>query len=95
MSNNKIMQFCYFYWNTNEKKAHEKMTLFHNGKCHDCDKASVKMHDGILFDILSALAGNQGKKKEKKVRGVGGGNYFKYFPLRGRLIEGWLLFEEI
>ena len=36
ISNNKIMQFSYFDWNTNEKKANEKMTLIHNGICHDC-----------------------------------------------------------
>ena len=30
------MQFSYFYWKTNEKKAHE---LFHDGICHDCDIA--------------------------------------------------------
>ena len=46
------------------------------------------------YSILVCL-GREGKKKEKKVRGVGGGNYFKYFPLRGRFIEGWLLFAEI
>ena len=28
MSNNKIMQFSYFYWNKNEKKGDEKKTLF-------------------------------------------------------------------
>ena len=39
MSNNKIMQFSYFYWNTNEKKGDEKTTLFHGGICHDCDIA--------------------------------------------------------
>ena len=35
MSNNEIMQFSYFYWKSNEKKADEKMTLFHDasGKC--------------------------------------------------------------
>ena len=39
MSNNKIMQFSYFSWNTNEKKGDEKKTLFHDGICHDCDIA--------------------------------------------------------
>ena len=39
MSNNKIMQFSYFYWNTNEKKADEKTTLFHDGICHHWDIA--------------------------------------------------------
>ena len=39
MSNNKILQFSYFYWDTNEKKADEKTTLFHDGICHDCDIA--------------------------------------------------------
>ena len=39
MSNNEIMQFFYFYWQSNEKKAHEKTTLFHDGICHDCDIA--------------------------------------------------------
>ena len=38
-SNDKIMQFSYFYWNTNEKKADEKTTLFHDGICLDCDIA--------------------------------------------------------
>ena len=28
MSNNKITQFSYFYWNTNEKKADEKQPYF-------------------------------------------------------------------
>ena len=37
MSNNKIMQVSYFYWNTNEKKADEKTTLIHDGICHDCN----------------------------------------------------------
>ena len=35
MSNNEIMQFSYFYWKSNEKKAVEKTTLFHDGICHD------------------------------------------------------------
>ena len=39
MSNNEIMQFSYFYWKSNEKKAKGKMTLFHDGICHDCDIA--------------------------------------------------------
>ena len=39
MSNNKIMQFSYFYWNTNEKKTDEKTTLFHDEIFHDCDIA--------------------------------------------------------
>ena len=39
MSNNKILQFSYFYWDTNEKKADEETTLFHDGICHDCDIA--------------------------------------------------------
>ena len=52
ISNNKIMQFSYCYWNTNEKKADNKTTVFHDGICHDCDItcASGKMHHGILFD---------------------------------------------
>ena len=37
MSNNEIMQFSYFYWKSNEKKAAEKTTLFDDGICHDCD----------------------------------------------------------
>ena len=37
MSNNKIMQFSYFYSNANEKKADKKTTLFHDGISHDCD----------------------------------------------------------
>ena len=36
-SNNKITQFSYFYWNTNEKKADKKTILFHDETCHDCD----------------------------------------------------------
>ena len=39
MSNNKILQFSYFYWDTNEKKADRETTLFHDGICHDCDIA--------------------------------------------------------
>ena len=39
MSNDKIMQFSYFYWNANEKKADEKTTLFHDGICHHWDIA--------------------------------------------------------
>ena len=39
MSNNKILQFSYFYWNTNEKKADEKTTLFLDGIYRDCDIA--------------------------------------------------------
>ena len=39
MSNNKILQFSYFYWDTNEKKDDEKTALFHDGICHDCDIA--------------------------------------------------------
>ena len=39
MSNNKVMQFSYFYWNTNEKKGDEKTTLFYDEICHDCDIA--------------------------------------------------------
>ena len=31
------MQFSLFYWNTNEKKADEKMTVFHDVICHVCD----------------------------------------------------------
>ena len=38
-SNDEIMQFSYFYRKTNEKKADDKMTLFHDGICHDCDIA--------------------------------------------------------
>ena len=51
MSNNKIMQFSDFYWNTNEKKGDEKTTSFHDRICHDCvlRNASGKMHHGILF----------------------------------------------
>jgi len=30
MSNNEIMQFSFFYWKSNEKKADEKTTLFHD-----------------------------------------------------------------
>ena len=51
MSNNKIMQFSYFYWNTNEKKGDEKTTLFHDGSAMTAilRNASGKMHHGILF----------------------------------------------
>ena len=35
MSNNEIMQFSYFHWKTNEKKADDKTTLFHDGICHE------------------------------------------------------------
>ena len=39
MSNYERMQFFYFYWKSNEKKADEKTTLFHDGICNDCDIA--------------------------------------------------------
>ena len=39
MTNNEIMQFSYFSWKSNEKKAEEKTTLFHDGICHDSDIA--------------------------------------------------------
>ena len=39
MSNNEIMQYSYFYWKSNEKKADEKTTLFYDGICHDYDIA--------------------------------------------------------
>ena len=39
MSNNEIIQFSYIYLKSNEKKADEKTTLFHDGICHDCDIA--------------------------------------------------------
>ena len=39
MSNNEIMQFSYFYWKSNERKADEKTTLFHDGICNDYDLA--------------------------------------------------------
>ena len=39
LSNNKIMQFSFFYWNTNAKKCGEKTALFHHVICHDCDIA--------------------------------------------------------
>ena len=38
-SNNDIMQFHYFYWKTNEKKADEKETLILDEICHDCNIA--------------------------------------------------------
>ena len=67
MSNNKIMQFCYFYWNTNAKKADEKMTLIHNGKCHDCDIAWCFWKNAWWDTIwsLSALAGRRKRKRRK------------------------------
>ena len=43
MSNNKIMQFSYFNWNTNEKKADNKTALFHGGIYHECDIAWCNM----------------------------------------------------
>ena len=51
MSHDKIMQFSYFYWNTNEKKATRKRPNFTmesvmTAILHD---ASAKMHHGILF----------------------------------------------
>ena len=39
MSKNKMMQFSYFYWNANEKKADQNTVLFQDGMCHDCDIA--------------------------------------------------------
>ena len=39
MSNDEIMQFSYFYRKSNEKKADDKTTLFHDGIYHDCDIA--------------------------------------------------------
>ena len=39
MSNNKITQLSYFYWNTNEKKADEKAPLFPDETYRDCDIA--------------------------------------------------------
>jgi len=51
MSNNKIMQFSYFYLNANEKKQTRKRPYFTmecaiTGILRD---ASGKMHHGILF----------------------------------------------
>ena len=37
--NNEILQFSYFYWKSNEKKADEKTTLFQDGICHYYDIA--------------------------------------------------------
>ena len=66
MSNNKIMQFSYFYGDTNEKKADEKTTLFHDGICMTAilRDASGKMHRGILFDsrLDSTYAQSRGGK---------------------------------
>ena len=53
MSNNKITQLSYFYWNTNEKKADEKAPLFPDETptvTAILRDASVKMHHGMLFD---------------------------------------------
>ena len=64
MSNYKIMQFSYFYWNTNEKKADEKTTLLHDASAMTVmlsRDASGKMHHGILFD--RRLSRNQKFKK--------------------------------
>ena len=57
MSNNKITQFSYFYWNINEKKADKKTTLFHDETCHDCDIAFWKnaSWDTILSPSGSGL----------------------------------------
>ena len=55
MSNNKIMQFSYFYWKSNEKKAEEKTTLlkfswWNLPLLRYCVMLLEKMHHGILFD---------------------------------------------
>ena len=52
MSNNKIIQFSYFYWNTNDKKVDEKRPYFtmEYAKPPILRDASGKMHHGILFD---------------------------------------------
>ena len=47
MSNNKIMQFSYFYRNTNEKKADEKTTSLESAMTAILRDAAGKMHHGI------------------------------------------------
>ena len=62
MSSNKITQFSYFYWNTNEKKAGEKTTLFHYEICHDCDIAWC-LWKNASWDIIRSSSGkNQSLK---------------------------------
>ena len=52
MSNNKIMEFSYFYWNTNEKKKTTKQPYFtmESAMTAILRDASGKMYHGILFD---------------------------------------------
>ena len=52
MSNDKIMQFSYFYWNTNEKKADDKTTLFHDGICWK----------NVSWDTIRSSSGERQKK---------------------------------
>ena len=40
------------------------------------------------YYLIVVCLGREEKKKEKKVRGVGEGNYFKYFPLKGAINRG-------
>ena len=60
MSNNKIMQFSYFYWDTNEKKAEEKTILFHDGICHDCDIAWC-FWKNASWDTIRSSSGQRAK----------------------------------
>ena len=55
MSNNKIMKFSYFYWNTNEKKADEKTTLFHAGTRHDCDYKCAMLLEKCIMGYYSIV----------------------------------------
>ena len=52
VSNNKIMQFSYFYWDTNEKKPTRKRSYFtmEFAMTAILRDVSGKMHHGILFD---------------------------------------------
>ena len=54
MSNNKIIQFSYFYWNKNEKKGDDETTLFHDGICHDCDIAWCFWKNALWDTIRSS-----------------------------------------
>ena len=52
ISNNKRMQFSYFYWNTMRKKPTTKQPYFtmESAMTAILRDASGKMHHGILFD---------------------------------------------
>ena len=56
MSNNEIMQFSYFYWKSNDKKADEKMTLFPDGICHLLQYC-VMLLENVSQDTIRSLSG--------------------------------------